>query len=63
MLAHALNRQMRRYYSNFQTTPKDLGVWGVRVVQVNQTEAPAFCDTPQASLSSYAKKQFTTWQQ
>lgn len=56
-LAHALNRQMRRHCSNFKTTPKDLGVWGVRVVHVNQTdEVLALCNTPQASLRSHAKK-------
>lgn len=60
-LAHALNRQMRRHYGNFKTTPKDLGVWGVKVAHVSQTdEVPALCDSPQASLRSYAKKQFTT---
>ena len=60
-LTRALNRQMRRRYTNCITTPKDLGVWGVRVVHVNQTdEVLALCDTPQASLRFYAKKLFTT---
>lgn len=60
-LAHALNREMRRQYSNFKTTPRDLGVWGARVVHVNQTDKVlALCNTPQAALRSYAKKRFTT---
>lgn len=56
-LTHGLKRQKGRHYSNFKTTPKDLGVWEVKVVHVNQTdEVLALCNTPQASLGSYAKK-------
>lgn len=42
---HAL-KEMRRHYSNFKTTPRDLGVWEVKVVHVNQTEVLALCCTP-----------------
>lgn len=46
-LAHALNRQTRRHYSNFKTTPKDLWVWEIRVNQPD--EVLALCCTPEAS--------------